>query len=175
MRTRKSKFLAFLFALLPGAGHMYLGFMKLGVSYMAPFFFICFLSSWLDLGPLLFLLPVLWFYAFFDCMNRLSIPDEERAAMEDHYLFVGSYAGLRDRMGKNGNLVLGVALLFIGVVLFGKYFLLLLDQYVSIWSPLRHLFRYVPQFLFGALIVAAGVWLILGRKKELDDASDPKQ
>ena len=45
MKKEKSKFLTFCFSLLPGAGHMYMGFMKMGLSLMAAFFFLIFLSS----------------------------------------------------------------------------------------------------------------------------------
>lgn len=50
--------------MLPGAGHMYMGFMNMGVSFMSVFFFVIFLSTWLDIGPLLFILPLIWFYSF---------------------------------------------------------------------------------------------------------------
>ncbi len=169
MRSGINKFLAFLFALLPGAGQMYLGLMKRGVSFMIPFFFVCFLSSWLDLGPLLFLLPVLWFYAFFDCVNRLSATPEEQAAMRDGFLFVDGKALSHDGLGRSGSLVLGVALLFLGVMLLGRYVLRILSAYIPIPAPIS----YVPQVLFGALIIAAGVWLILGRRRELRDAAEP--
>ena len=45
MRRKKSKFLTFIFSLLPGAGEMYMGFMKMGVSLMAEFFGIIFLAT----------------------------------------------------------------------------------------------------------------------------------
>ncbi len=40
MINKKSKFLTFVFSMLPGAGHMYMGFMNMGVSFMSAFFFI---------------------------------------------------------------------------------------------------------------------------------------
>lgn len=45
MQRKKSKFLTFLFSLIPGAGEMYMGFMKMGVSLMAEFFAVLWLAS----------------------------------------------------------------------------------------------------------------------------------
>lgn len=59
MIKRKSRFLTFVFSMLPGAGHMYMGFMKIGVSFMSVFFFLIFLSSWLNIGPLLYIAPLI--------------------------------------------------------------------------------------------------------------------
>ncbi len=69
MIKKKGKFLTTIFSCIPGGGQMYMGFMKEGLSLMGMFFFILFLSSWLNIGPMLYVLPVLWFYSFFDAMN----------------------------------------------------------------------------------------------------------
>ena len=71
---RKSKFLTFFWSLLPGAGQMYLGLMRRGVSLMALFFGAIAVSGWLNIGLFLFAIPVIWFYAFFDSMNLGSLP-----------------------------------------------------------------------------------------------------
>ncbi len=47
MRKKTNKFLVFMFSLLPGAGHMFMGFMKTGVSLMSAFLFVIFLTAWL--------------------------------------------------------------------------------------------------------------------------------
>ena len=54
---RKSRILTFLFALWPGAGQMYLGYMKRGVSLMGLFFLIFAIMGFLGLSFLAFLLP----------------------------------------------------------------------------------------------------------------------
>ena len=66
---RKSSFLTFCFAFIPGAGQMYLGMMKKGTAIMALFAALSFLSGFLNLGILLAALPVIWFYSFFDTFN----------------------------------------------------------------------------------------------------------
>ncbi len=69
---RKSGFLLFWFSLLPGAGEMYLGFMRQGLSLMGLFWGIIALTAWLELGPFLLILPILFFTAFFTLTTCLS-------------------------------------------------------------------------------------------------------
>ena len=54
MKAKRNSFFTFLFSLLPGAGHMFMGFMKIGVSLMAAFTLVIFLASWLNISQLLF-------------------------------------------------------------------------------------------------------------------------
>ena len=58
--TRKRRgFWLFIFSLVPGAGEMFLGFFKQGISVMTVFFALIAGASWLNLGPILFVMPVL--------------------------------------------------------------------------------------------------------------------
>ena len=69
MTRKKSGFLTFCFSLIPGAGEMYMGFMKLGISIMAVFWLLIFLAAFFGMGPLLFILPILWVYSFLNVPN----------------------------------------------------------------------------------------------------------
>jgi len=171
MRRKKGSFLTFCFSLMPGAGHMYMGFMKTGVSLMSLFFAIIFISSWLGIGSVLYLLPVLWFYAFFDSLNRHGASDEAFAAMEDRYLFsLDQLAGKKDLLAGKRNLWLGIAL-----VLFGSYILLtrllsrlwysdLIPEYV--YDAFNAILHSAPQMLVGLLIILLGIKLISNKKRE---------
>ena len=66
---RKSGFLTFCFACLPGAGEMYLGYMKRGLSVMIAFWGLIFVASLLNMGILGILAPIIWAYSFFDTFN----------------------------------------------------------------------------------------------------------
>ena len=59
-------------SIIPGAGHMYLGYQKRGLLFMATFLFSVFFMGWLNLSFLLFLLPLIWFYSFFDAYHILN-------------------------------------------------------------------------------------------------------
>ena len=47
MARQKNKILMFLFSLIPGAGQMYMGFMKQGLSLMTIFATLCAVGIWL--------------------------------------------------------------------------------------------------------------------------------
>ena len=83
MTRKKSGFLTFCFSLIPGAGEMYMGFMKQGLSIMAAFWLMIFLAAFLNLGPVLFVLPILWCYSFLNVHNIRGMSDEEFYALED--------------------------------------------------------------------------------------------
>ena len=91
---RKSGFLTFCFACLPGAGEMYLGYMKRGLSVMIAFWGLIFVASLLNMGILGILAPIIWAYSFFDTFNLRAQTPEQVAANPDAYLFdVESIAG----------------------------------------------------------------------------------
>lgn len=52
MTKKRNGFLRFCCSLLPGAGEMYMGFMKMGLSLMSMFFGIIVAASIFELGPL---------------------------------------------------------------------------------------------------------------------------
>jgi hypothetical protein len=173
MITKRSKFWTFLFAFLPGAGHMYNGFMKLGVSFMGLFFGIWMVASVINIGPIAFLTAVVWFYAFFDCINKIYQDDEEFYSQEDHYLFT------REQL-ERWNIVIfgersqavGVVLVVLGVyVLWNNVVFHFISEY-SLLSPaayemIQNIGNLVPQLLVAGLIIWAGVSLISGKKKEI--------
>lgn len=66
MIRKKSKGWTFIFSLLPGAGEMYMGFMKQGVSIMGLFFATIAVAATLNIGPLTIVLPIIWCYSFFN-------------------------------------------------------------------------------------------------------------
>ena len=84
MTKKKNRLFTFFCSLLPGAGEMYLGFFKHGLSVMTIFFLLMFFSSVL-FPPLMFLAPVLWFYSFFHVNHLITLPDDEFYMIEDDY------------------------------------------------------------------------------------------
>ena len=63
----KNGFLTFCCAFIPGAGQMYQGYMKRGLSLILTACLIGMVSSLLN--PVLLLLVVVWMYSFFDTFN----------------------------------------------------------------------------------------------------------
>lgn len=174
MIKKKNNFFTFIFSLLPGAGHMYMGFMKRGLSLMSGFFLIFFMSVWLNIGPLMLMAVIVWFYSFFDVHNIRSTPDEEFYAMEDNYILPPDF--LKDRsfqdIQKKYRNIIAVALIVIG-------FTILWNNFYSIFRSilpdyLRHFIysfgHYMPQLVIGFAIILLGVYLIRGKKQELDES-----
>jgi hypothetical protein len=170
MIRKKSSFLTFCFSFLPGAGQMYMGFMKRGVSLMSAFFILIFLSTWLNLGPLMFAMPVIWFFAFFDTFNLRAMPDDEFYAMEDDFIFTPDFAKEKAKVlqSKYRN-VFAFALIIIGFSILWNnvydIFRWILPDVVSeiIWR----IGHYFPQLVIGFAIIALGLYLIRGKKKDL--------
>ncbi|MGH4139180.1 hypothetical protein [Clostridium sp.] len=171
MIKEKSKFLTFCFSMLPGAGHMYMGFMKMGLSFMAAFFFLIFLSSWLSIGPLLFVLPLIWFYSFFDCMNKRYSTDEEFLLLEDNYLFSLDELGKIDwGILKKHRLISGITLVILGIYLIWINTINSLTGYISdeAYNAIHNITRMAPQIIIGVVIIVVGAKLIVGKKRECD-------
>lgn len=65
-----NSFWTFIFSLIPGAGHMYLGLMKRGFQLMIAFFGLIIIPNVIDfLGILNLLTIVVWFYSVFDAYH----------------------------------------------------------------------------------------------------------
>lgn len=71
------KLITLALSIVPGAGHMYLGQQKKGLSFMTMFFATIFFMGWLRLNFLIFLLPVIWFYVFFDAFHLVNGQETE--------------------------------------------------------------------------------------------------
>jgi hypothetical protein len=173
MIRKKSSFLTFCFSLLPGAGQMYMGFMKRGISLMSAFFLLIFLSTWLNLGPLMFAMPVIWFFAFFDTHNLRAMPDDEFYAMEDDYILVPEFAKEKSRVLHSKYLnVLAFALIIIGFSILWNNAYDLLNYILphQISSVIYRFGHYLPQLIIGLAIIALGLYLISGKKRDLDSS-----
>lgn len=172
MSRKRNKFLTIVFSFLPGAGHMFMGFMKMGLSLMTLFFLLIFLSSWLDIGPLMYIIPILCFYSFFDCICKCYASDSEFAQFEDHYLFFGDKFSDFDKLLKGkGKLILGILLVLIGIKLFWDSTINCLQSLipVEVYRMIIAGADLLPRIIVGILIIVLGVFLIIGKKRSSED------
>lgn len=176
MTRKRNRFFLFCCSMIPGAGEMYLGFMKQGISLMSLFFLLLSLAAWLNVGALAFLLPVIWCYSFFHAHNLNGLPDDEFYTIEDDFLIRPSetfdaYFLMRYRK------LIALVLILLGASIIWNNFMGLMGGFLP--SFLHRLFRslgyYVPQILIGAVIVYAGLYLISGKKKELEDSKEREE
>lgn len=166
---KKSSLLTFLFAFIPGAGHMYLGAMKKGVSLMLAFSTLIAIMGLFNLGFLGVLLPVLWFYSFFDTFNLRNMPYEQRVLYEDKFLFDLDVMFEKDWMSlmKKRHKLTGGILVFLGLwIVFNNLispFLWQLQEYLP-W--LYDLIRSIPTLLVAVTIICFGIYLLFGGRNK---------
>lgn len=158
---RKSKILTFLFGLMPGAGQMYLGYMKRGVSLMSIFWLIVCLAGFLNISFLLFLLPIIWFYAFFDTLNLRSMSYE--FLPHDDFLFHLSSIpnGAFSNFFRHRHLLGGILLILLGGYIL-LHNILLPSLYWVFDVDLYWLFDGLPTLVIAIAIIWLGVHLIRG-------------
>lgn len=166
MTSKKNSFWRLCFSLLPGAGEMYMGFLKMGISLMGLFFGILFVSSTLPLGMLMTVDAVIWFYSFFHVHNLASLPDEEFYAIEDDYLFHLSDYSIRGKERITAGL-----LIFIGIVMIWNGITDILYRYLpeEFYYYIRSISYDLPRLVVGIAIIALGASIIRGKKKSLED------
>ena len=173
MQRKKSKFWLFVFSFMPGAGQMYMGFMKMGIGLMFIFITMIAVISYFNLGFLTAFPFVIYFYSFFHAHNLGSMDDLAFNAVEDSYLFgldsLGDMEYLKEKLtGKNKKIV-AAALVVIGVMmLWHAVFDLLFDIFGWDAQYLRVVYFFMrddlPRFLVGIIIIWIGVVMIRGKK-----------
>lgn len=171
MNSQRNGFLVFLCSLIPGAGEMYLGFMKQGISIMAIFWGILFIAAGLNLEVVVFLLPIVWCYSFFHVHNLKKLPYDQFEAEEDKFLIPDTIQ-LPNIIGKKSNTIIAGLLIFVGVaILWNTVFIDLIYAFSSYthfprWVVEDILYR-MPQLVLAIALIIVGVVLIRGKYKEV--------
>lgn len=172
MIRKRNGFLIFCLSLLPGAGEMYMGFMKMGVSLMSSFFLTLILADMGILGFMVSISAIVWFYSFFHVHNLAGLPDEAFYEVKDTYLF--PFAGQENEsvtiMGKYRKTV-AVILIVIGASSLLKSLFYMVEAYLpeTVRTIMKNFsFYYLPRIAFSIAIIALGIYMIYGKKKQLD-------
>ncbi|WP_312475887.1 hypothetical protein [Neobacillus sp.] len=156
---KKSKAIATFLSIFPGAGHLYLGLQRRGIQLMAAFLFSVYILDVLRLGIFLFLIPIIWFYSFFDAMQKVSRYGEEKvedvpiiAYFLNHQRWVG-----------------------IGLILMGLYYLVM-NVLLKALSPIINrlinfdimywIQGYLQTVLVCVLLIGGGIKLLSGSKQK---------
>ena len=167
---KKNRFLVFLFALIPGAGYMYQGMMKKGTAIMAILFFtIACSNAFYFMQPLLFFLPVIWFYSFFDTFHMSALTHDERLSRD--VLFWQSLLHTKDTLFlKEKRKILAWILIFFGVWSFlagVSNFFYITDVYSFIFL----LIEMLPSVLVCVVLVGTGIYLLYYHNRAADDTT----
>lgn len=172
----KNGILTFFFAFIPGAGQMYQGYMKRGLSLVS-LFCLCILAA-VIITPLVALLPIVWMYSFFDTFNLRAQMGQGTAPEDDYLVHIESDVQLKKLMSKSHTLV-GWVLVVMGVYM-------LYDSFLMSW--LRNLlwrfkdstglqavygfFKNLPTLAVCVALIVVGVSLVRGPKAEKKPEDD---
>ncbi|WP_026564682.1 DUF6677 family protein [Bacillus sp. UNC41MFS5] len=156
---KKSKSIATFLAIFPGAGHLYLGLQRRGIQLMAAFLFSIYILDTLRLGIFLFLIPIIWFYSFFDAMQKVSRYGEE--TIEDvpiiaYFINHQKWVGI-------GLVLMGLYYLVMNVLLpaFSPFLNRLVNIDVMYWVQ-----SYLQTGLVCILLIGGGIKLLSGSKQK---------
>lgn len=168
MTRQKGKFLTFCFSLVPGAGHMYLGFMKQGVSLMTLFAAMCALAAWLEIGPMLLFAPIIWFYSFFDIINKNSLDPEEFYALEDNYIWGEGWLMINDIPRGKKRKVLSIVLFVTGICMIWRSLRNIIENLAIHWI-FYEVFCKLPVFAAAAVIIWLAVRLAQNPQDDMEE------
>jgi hypothetical protein len=156
----KSKFLTVILSVLPGLGHLYLGWMERGLQFMLSFLLAIFLMDSLDLTIFAYLLPVIWFYSLFDALQHFS---NGHVAPEPPAI-VSPWKWLAEKQRW-----IGFAMIAIGVIMIiNRLALPWLHRYFTY----EHI-RMISSALVALLFIAGGIRLILGKRLPDEQEHEP--
>ncbi|MDR7869403.1 MAG: hypothetical protein RIN55_00995 [Tissierellaceae bacterium] len=139
-------------SIIPGAGHMYLGHQNKGLAIMGSFFFSIFFMGWLGISLLLFLLPLIWFYSFFDAMHLVDGSEE----------IINSELELPKIKPE----WLGTGLIAIGIIIILERILYPMIDY--------HIVRYIQTSIVSLIFIIAGGVILNKDKKTLSSGKEDK-
>ncbi len=180
---QKNGILTFLFAFIPGAGQMYQGYMKRGLSLILMCCAIAVVASLFS--PVMFLILVIWMYSFFDTFN-LRAQIATSTAPEDDYLvhFDPKDKRLAQMMLDSHKLVGWALIAFGGLIAYENILMNALNDLMWRWGKDNPFFRAfylvmdrLPTVAVCVALIICGIWLVkgpkTGKKPEDNRTDDP--
>ena len=171
MQKQKKGFWLFIFSLIPGAGEMYMGFKKQGISIMLLFWSMIAVAASINMGQLVLFLPIIWFYSFFNVHNLKSLSEEEFRCVEDTYiLHLDKLIGDADHLLSKYRTIIAVLLIVFGISILWNNLISVLTWILpqSLSDFLYTLTYHLPQIVIAVAIILAGLYILSGKKKELN-------
>ncbi|MDP4146079.1 MAG: hypothetical protein Q8936_16575 [Bacillota bacterium] len=155
---KRSGFLTFLTALIPGVGYMYFGLLRKGIETLLLFLLIPTLFDAIGLGFLSYVVAVpIWFYSFFDTYHIAHKVDRGEKLQDGSIFNKEAFSGEAFTFGediKNRNWIfVAWALIIIGILaILNKMFM-----YIGIFSIAR-------QYFVPVIFIVLGVYLLTRKK-----------
>lgn len=163
---RKSGFLTFIAALIPGVGYMYYGLVKKGAEALIIYILVSHVFKILDMSWIGTTISViLWFYLFFDTFNVASkyrrgeqLQDSGFIIKDDTPISSETINSIQSRLPKNKWNLLAFLLIFIGIIavlkqVLGENIFLLIRSTIG-------------NYVVPALLIVSGIYILTkGNKK----------
>ena len=164
----KNGFLTFCCAFIPGAGQMYQGYMKRGLSLILTACLIGMVGSLLN--PVLLLLVVLWMYSFFDTFNLRAQIIADTAPEDDYLVHFDPRDKRLARALLDSHKLVGWLLIAFGALIgYQNLILITLGDLVYRWGHSSPVFRALylvmaslPDVVVCVVLIVCGVWLVKG-------------
>lgn len=169
---KKNGILTLLFAFIPGAGEMYQGYMKRGLSLITLFCLSTVLGAETQISLFYLPLPVVYMYSFFDTFN-LRAQISQGTAPADDYLF---HLDPKDKrlmtlLADSHKLVGWVLIAFGALVAYQNIVMNTLGDLLWRWGQNSPFFRalylvmdQLPEIVVCVALIVCGVWLVKGPK-----------
>ena len=166
----KNGFLTFCCAFIPGAGQMYQGYMKRGLSLILTACLIGMVSSLLN--PVLLLLVVVWMYSFFDTFNLRAQIGAGTAPQDDYLVHINWHDQRMEQFMLDSHKLLGWGLIALGaLVAYQNILMNTLGDIVWRWGQSSPFFRalylmmdQLPEVVVCVALIICGAWLVRGPK-----------
>lgn len=167
---KKNGFLTLVFALIPGAGQMYQGYMKRGLSLILMACAICVAA--MLFSPIAFLLLVVFMYSFFDTFNLRAQISLGTAPEDDYLVHFDPQDKRLARMLLDSHKLVGWLLIAVGVLIAYENIIMntLGDilwrwgQKAPAWRAVYLVMNELPEVVFCVALILCGIWLVRGPK-----------
>lgn len=175
MQRKKSRFWTFIFSFVPGAGEMYMGFMKMGLSLMLGFMILVAIVGYTNLGILSVFPVALYIYSFFHANNLSSLDDMMFHNIEDQYLFgFDGIENMKMKLEGRNRKIAALILIVLGVIMLWQVaFNVLCDIFGwdnRFLSAIYYFMRdELPRVVIGIGVIWAGLALIRGKRIGIDE------
>lgn len=144
------------------------------------------LAMMADTPAFLLVLPVLWFYSFFDAWNKYHLPEDKLTKVQDDFLFflnampenVRSDPRFKKVVSANVLKVGGIVAIIVGAYLIWDQIIvrvlirLLSDTGAEILSQISYK---LPQVAVAVILIVVGIKLISHKKRELERKNNEEE
>ena len=169
---KKNGILTLLFAFIPGAGQMYQGYMKRGLSLVLMAAAICMASALIP--RIVVVLLVVFMYSFFDTFNLRAQISMGTAPEDDYLVHFDPQDKRLARMMMDSHKLVGWGLIALGAIVFYNNIIMrVLGDVMWRWGQDNPVFRAIylmldalPQIVVCVALIVCGMWLVRGPKNK---------